>query len=184
MESFKPVMRIIGFLKTTAVIMLLLSIILTGCRPSPSRISIYDRFRLSSDGIITDIVTGLQWKVGPDRDFDWYGAEIWIKGLGGDWRMPMKNELEELFNAGINTMTWGPFENTGWVIWSVDYATRDMSYPFCFIPNDVFLGTHPERPTGQRVFAVLSPPGYWINAQRTFRNSNLCGFLLYHLYSG
>jgi hypothetical protein len=152
-------MRINRFLKTTIAIMLSLSLTVTGCRPSTSRISIYDRFRESSDDIITDIVTGFQWKIGPDRDFDWYGAGIWIKGLEGDWRMPMKDELEELFDAGITTMTWGPFENTGWVVWSVDYSTRDMSYPFCFIPNDVFLGAHQTWPAGHRVFAVLSPPG-------------------------
>lgn len=164
--------------------MLPLPLVVIGCRPSTSRIGIYDRFRVSSDEIITDIVTGLQWKVGPDRDFDWYSASIWIENIGGDWRMPIKDELEELFSAGITTMTWGPFENTGWIVWSVDYSIRNMSYPFCFIPNDVFLGVHQAWPAGHRVFAVLSPPGYWINAQRTFRNLNLYGFLLYRLYSG
>jgi len=177
-------MRTTGFLKTTKAIMLLLPLMMTSCRPSPSRISIYDRFRVSSDDIITDIVTGLQWNVGPDRDFDWYGAGIWIESLGGNWRMPIREELEELIYAGITTMTWGPFENTGWVVWSVDYANRDMSCPLCFIPNDVFLGVHQSWPAGHRVFAVLSPPGYGINALRTFRNSNLYGFLLYRLYSG
>jgi hypothetical protein len=166
------------------VLLLLLMLMVAGCGSSTSRISIYDRFLVSSDNTITDIVTGLQWKVGPDRDFDWFGAVIWVDDLGGNWRIPLLEELEELYEAGVNTQTWGPFQNTGWLVWSVDYASRDMSYPFCFIPNDVFLGAHTSPPSGQRVFAVLSPPGYGINAQRTFRSLNLCGFLLSLRYSG
>lgn len=177
-------MTVNGFLRTSVIILLLFQLILTGCMSSTSRISIYDRFRVSSDGIITDIVTGLQWKIGPDKDYDWHDAGIWIEGLGGNWRMPLLYELEEIFDAGINTLTWGPFDNTGWIVWSVDYTRRNMSFPFCFIPNDVFLNAHPPPPSGQRVFAVLSPSGYWINAQRTFRSLNLCDFLLSRLYSG
>ena len=166
------------------VIISLLLLSLPACGPSTSLIGIYDRFLVSNDNIITDIVTGLQWKVGPDTDFDWYGAGIWINNLEGNWRMPMRDELEELFDAGITTETWGPFENAGWLVWSVDYSSRDMSFLFCFIPNDVFLGIHLNSPSGQRVFAVLSPAGYGTNAQRTFRNLNLCGFPAFHLYSG
>ncbi len=177
-------MRVNGSLRTSVIILLLYPLFLPGCRPLTSRIDIYDRFRVSSDDIITDIVTGLQWKVGPQKDLDWYDAGIWIEQLGGNWRMPMRYELKELFDAGITTMTWGPFDNTGWIVWSVDYSRRDMSYAFCFIPNDVFLDAHEIEPSGQRVFAVLSPPGYWIDAQRTFHNLNLCGFLLSRLYSG
>ena len=100
-----------------------------------SRISIFDRFRESSDDAITDIVTGLQWRIGPDRDFDWHSANIWIANLEGDWRMPTLDELEDLFDAGITTETWGPFDNTGWLVWCVDYASRNMAYRFCFIPR-------------------------------------------------
>jgi hypothetical protein len=134
-------------------------VISAGCGTT-SRISIFDRFRESSDDAITDIVTGLQWKIGPDRDFDWHSANIWIANLEGDWRMPTLDELEELFDAGITTETWGPFDNTGWLVWCVDYASRNMAYRFCFIPNDVFFGSHMSAPSGQRVFAVLSPSGY------------------------
>ncbi len=177
-------MRNLRFISISVCTLSLFLLIMTGCTASASRISIYDRFRESSDDIITDIVTGLQWKIGPDRNFDWYSAGIWIENQGGNWRMPMLHELEELFVVGITTETWGPFENTGWLVWSVDYSSRNMSRLFCFIPNDVFLGAHMSPPYGQRVFAVLSPPGYGINAQRTFRSLNLCGFLLSLLYSG
>jgi hypothetical protein len=130
----------------------------TGCGTT-SRISIYDRFRESTDGSVTDIVTGLQWRVGPDRDFDWYGANIWISNLEGDWRMPTLEELEDLFDAGVTTETWGPFDNSGWLVWCVDFSSRDMAQLFCFIPDNVYFGAH-FFPSGQRVFAVLSPSGY------------------------
>jgi len=157
-------MRASAFLRTSVIILSALPIILSGCMLSTSRISIYDRFRQSSDDIITDIVTGLQWQVGPDRDFDWQCAGIWIENLDGNWRMPMLNELEELFDAGITTKTWGPFANAGWMVWSVDYACRNLSRPFCFIPYDIYQGAHEPAPSGHRVFAVLSPPGYGIIA--------------------
>lgn len=177
-------MKVNVFLRTSLLILALMPLILPGCVHSTSRISIYDRFLVSSDNTITDIVTGLQWKVGPNKDFDWYDAWIWIENLGGNWRMPTHDELEQLYTASITTLTWGPFDNSGWLVWSVDFGRRNMSFLFCFIPYDVFRGSHMGVSTGQRVFAVLSPPGYWINAQRTFRSLNLCGFLLSRLYSG
>jgi len=176
-------MRISGYQRIVFAVLLMLLLTINSCGSSTSRISIHDRFRVSSDKIITDIVTGLQWKVGPDRDFDWYGAGIWIEQLEGNWRMPLRNELEELFEAGITVDRWGPFDNTGWFVWSVDYTSRNMSFAFCFIPMDAFQGIYPTWPAGQRVFAVLSPPGYWINALRTFRSLNLCGSLVSLRYS-
>jgi len=176
-------MKITGLMKTALTVSFLLLIFLPGCTARISRMDIYDRFLLSSDGVITDIVTGLQWQLSPDRDFDLYGARIWIDNLGGNWRMPMRYELEELFKAGISTQTWGPFENNGWMVWAVDYTSSNMSSMFCFIPDDVFLSSHLPPPFGQRVFAVLSPPGYGINALRTFRSSTRYGSLLSLLYS-
>ena len=176
-------MTVKGLLRTSVLILLLIPFILPGCSLLTSRISIYDRFLVSEDNIITDIVTGLQWKVGPNRDFDWFEAGIWVASLGGNWRLPYHYELEELYAANISTLTWGPFDNTGRLVWSVDFTSRNMSHLFSFAPYDVYSGRM-SVPSGQRVFAVLSPPGYWINAQRTFRSLILCGFPLFHLYSG
>ncbi len=176
-------MTVKGFLRISALILLMFPLFLSGCMLSTSRISIYDRFLVSSDNVITDIVTGLQWKVGPNRDIDWYEARIWIASLGGNWRLPYHYELDELYNANITTMTWGPFDNTGRFVWSVDFTRRNMCYLFGFTPYDIYQGAHTVA-SGERVFAVLSPPGYWINAQRTFRSLILCGFPLFRLYSG
>ncbi len=152
-------------MKSSLTVIAILLVLVAGCGTT-SRISIYDRFRESEEGTITDLVTGLQWMVGPDRDFDWYGAQRWISSLEGDWRMPTRDELEELFDAGITTDTWGPFDNSGWMVWCVDFTSSNMSYRFCFIPNDVFLFSHFDAPMGQRVFAVLAPRSYGIVACR------------------
>ncbi len=90
-------MKVKGFLRTSILILSLLLLILPGCMLLTSRISIYDRFLVSNDNTITDIVTGLQWRVGPDRDFDWFDAGIWVASLGGNWRLPYHYELDELY---------------------------------------------------------------------------------------
>ena len=46
---------------------------------------------LTSTGIVTDTKTGLEWKVGPDKDTNWDQARAWVRNLkldGGSWRMP------------------------------------------------------------------------------------------------
>jgi len=79
------------------------------------------RFETNGE-IITDTQTGLQWRVGPDRDIDWYDACAWVDDLGGSWRMPRIDELRELCEAGIGQSPtfddWGPFEQSGFAVWS------------------------------------------------------------------
>lgn len=121
-----------------------------------SRVS--ERFSVSPDGIIKDHVTGFLWMVGPDRDMDWYGARSWIENLESGWRMPMKSELWELFEAGINEDSWGPFENTGWNVWAFDFYSTDMSFLFSFTSLDAFWLFRGKEPSGNRAFAVYTPP--------------------------
>lgn len=78
-----------------------------------------DRF-VVSDGVIADTITGLQWRVGPDSDTDWFAAQDWVNSLGGSWRMPTMDELQALYEAGITGGNWGPFENTQDYVWSKD----------------------------------------------------------------
>ena len=78
------------------------------------------RFIADSEGIIIDRVTNLQWFVGPDEDTNWYAAQDWIDGLGNQWRMPSRAELEALYDAGIITTNWGLFENSGHFVWTSD----------------------------------------------------------------
>lgn len=162
-------------MKSSLTVLISLFILLSACGP-PSRLSIFERFRENDDGLITDIVTGLQWKVGPDRDTDWYEANIWVNNLGDRWRMPMREELEELYDAGINVNTWGSFDNDGWSVWCVDYHSSGMRYLFSFWPYSGMDFTAVGPPSGERAFAVLSPVGYGTVALRTFRSLNRSGF--------
>lgn len=59
-----------------------------------------DRITGDSLGINTDNTIGLQWIVHPDSSSDWNAASVWVNSLGGDWRMPSLDELQELYNAG------------------------------------------------------------------------------------
>ncbi|MBD3277484.1 MAG: hypothetical protein GF388_04210 [Candidatus Aegiribacteria sp.] len=156
-------------MKTFLSVLITFLVLLSACG-SPSRLSIFQRFRENDDGLITDIVTGLQWKVGPDRDTDWFEANIWVDNLGGLWRMPLREEMEELYDAGINVNTWGPFDNGGWSVWCVDYHSSGMRYLFSFWPYTGMDFTAVGPPSGERAFAVLSPEGYGTVALRTFRS--------------
>jgi hypothetical protein len=59
-----------------------------------------------ANGIVKDTKTGLEWKVGPDRDTDWDEARSWVQSLnlnGGGWRMPTMDELEGLYKKGMES---------------------------------------------------------------------------------
>jgi S1-C subfamily serine protease len=48
------------------------------------------RFTKAANGVISDIDTGLEWYVGPDRETSWYYAKAWVEHLavaGGGWRI-------------------------------------------------------------------------------------------------
>jgi len=73
-----------------------------------------------SSGIVKDTKTGLEWKVGPDKDTTWDEAKAWVQTIeGGGWRMPSSDELEGLYKkgAGSRNMTL-LLKTTGWFVWS------------------------------------------------------------------
>ncbi len=130
-------------------------LILPGCMLLTSRISIYDRFLVSNDNTITDIVTGLQWRVGPDRDFDWFDAGIWVASLGGNWRLPYHYELDELYDANITTLTWGPFDNTGWRPKKRLPVAKELGETsLMFLVHPTLLSLEIEK-TGQAIYEVM-----------------------------
>jgi len=60
-----------------------------------------------ANGIVKDTKTGLEWKVGPDKDMNWNEAKSWVESLnldGGGWRMPLPFDtqfnLDQLFPRG------------------------------------------------------------------------------------
>jgi hypothetical protein len=92
-----------------------------------------DRFPQDGDGVITDTVTGLRWRVGPDRDTDWMTAHTWVENLDGDWRMPTPSEIRVLHEAGVKWNYMGPFYSNGQSVWSDStshYGSHAWLYDF------------------------------------------------------
>ena len=69
------------------------------------------RFAVSSDGVITDTQSGLEWIVGPNRDMNYAQAEQWVAGSnlgGGGWRLPTHEELVTLQDKGLGDSNIDP----------------------------------------------------------------------------
>jgi len=99
---------------------------------------------------------GLYWQVGPDQNMNWYESKEWVDGLGGNWRMPAMEELQGLWNAGISSDNWGPFENSGYGIWSGDVRDSSSAWVFDFYGGSEYWSTRSSSNYGGRVFAVRS----------------------------
>ena len=59
------------------------------------------RYRTTDCGSIADTKTGVEWYVGPDRDFAWQDANNWVRGLsacGKHWTLPSADEARALFD--------------------------------------------------------------------------------------
>jgi len=144
-----------------AVLLLILSF--SGCNRSADLVSIGDRFAVC-DEVITDLLTGMQWQLGPDYDIDWEDARDWITSLQGDWVMPSCAHLNQLWNAGVSIFTWGPFVNSGNYVWCLySDGDSDKSHRFSFIPVDPFGMGNSNR--HMRVFAVRDSRGSWTIAR-------------------
>jgi len=80
------------------------------------------RYCKYANGIVKDTNTGLEWKVGPDKNTDWNEARTWVQSLnldGGGWRMPTLDELEGLYKNGAGSRNLTPLlKTTGWWVWS------------------------------------------------------------------
>lgn len=132
-----------------------------------------DRFYTNDEGIIVDTETGYRWMVGPDRDMNWDQAHQWINDLEGNWRMPTKYDLWELYCHGVDIYSWGPFDNNGIYVWAFDYQSADMKYLFSFRPenNSAFWSRrYISGSSGIRAFALNSPPLWRRLALYTFRS--------------
>ena len=99
---------------------------------------------------------GLYWQVGPDRAMNWYEAKEWVDGLDGYWRMPTIDELEGLWDAGIAENNWGPFDNSGYCVWSGDIQYSVSAWGFAFNWGGREDWAKDIRVPYQRAFAVRS----------------------------
>lgn len=139
-------------------------------KPSPSTSDALERdgvYVAYANGIVKDTNTGLEWKVGPDKDMDWNEAKTWVESLnlGGDeWRMPTKDELAALHKkiyenykktGSSQNMTLFKFKLKilGSGVWSGE--TRDSSWSWISLFGSG--GWHPRHNSnGNRAFAVRS----------------------------
>lgn len=118
-------------------------------------------FRFTVDGnIITDHITSLQWKVGRDSTTTWFTARNWVASLGDGWRMPSRDELRIIYNAGVTESNWGPFDNSGRWVWTGEvreYAPHAYIFKFN-VGNSGHSGqANPSSNYNHyRAFAVLS----------------------------
>jgi hypothetical protein len=84
------------------------------------------RFSASSDNVIYDKDTALEWIVGPDEPFTYNRAEAWVKGCqmaGGGWRMPTFGEIRDLYLNSFFSQTRSDaadefFKTKGWAVWA------------------------------------------------------------------
>lgn len=107
-----------------------------GLGPQPARPSLDSRFVVDRNGIIIDTKTGLQWFVGPDKDTDWHEAKAWVGGLtvdGGGWRMPTREEVKDLYQAGEGPHNIDPsFKTSGGFVWTSETVGSSHAWGFCF----------------------------------------------------
>lgn len=117
------------------------------------------RFATSSDGVIADAQTGLEWVVGPDRDTNYEQAEQWVEGCtiaGGGWRMPTRQELASLYQEGVGDQNMDPaFKITGWWVWA-ESRNSLSALGFGFRYGNVHGDSRFYSSSRYRVFAVRS----------------------------
>ena len=95
------------------------------------KVKIIGRYRVSSEGVIHDPQTGLDWFVGPDKDTTWYEAKKFADNLtvsGGGWRLPSVEELRGIYEKGKGSRNMDPlFKTSGWWVWADDGGESSSS---------------------------------------------------------
>jgi len=131
-------------------------------RPSSATSNVIKRdgvYVAYANGIVKDTNTGLEWKVGPDRDTDWDEARSWVQSLnldGGGWRMPTMDELAGLYKDGTGSRSMTPLlKTTGWWVWSGETEDPSRARAFSFYYGDRIWPTRGYA-NDIRAFAVRS----------------------------
>jgi TolB-like protein len=109
-----------------------------------------------ANGVVRDTSTGLEWKVGPDRDMNWDEARSWVRSLGEDWQIPTLDELEGLYQEGKGDRNMTPLlKTTGWWVWSGEEMGSPFAFAFFF--HDGLKGSAERGGSrAKRAFAVRS----------------------------
>jgi hypothetical protein len=116
------------------------------------------RFLVSSENVILDTKTNLEWLVGPDRDTNYADAVKWVESCrvaGGGWRMPTRKDLLELYQKGKGDRNIDPvFKQTGWFVWAEPRDSSSACYVY-FSDGLEFWG-HRNGSYDVRAFGVRS----------------------------
>lgn len=118
--------------------------------------AIYDALE---NGVVKDTETGLEWKLGPDRDVSWDEAKLMISKFkldGPGWRMPKEDELKRLYLKGVKPRNMGLLlKADGWPVWSVENKGPEARY-FHFIKSGESYWYDRYAPYDMRAVAVRS----------------------------
>ena len=112
------------------------------------------------NGIVKDTETGLEWKVGPERNIMWDVAKSLIQNMkldGGGWRMPTEVELKRLYLIGVKPRNIGfLLKVDGWAVWSIEAKDSEAKYVY-FIESGEGYWYNRYESNGMRTIAVRSP---------------------------
>jgi type II secretion system protein G len=128
--------------------------------PSASKVIARDGIYVAyANGIVKDTKTGLEWKVGPDKDTNWNEARSWVESLnldGGGWKMPTMDELEGLFKKTTGWRNMTPLLKTNALaVWSSETEGSSKAKYFYFDTGSRFWAFH-RNSLNLRAFAVRS----------------------------
>lgn len=111
-----------------------------------------DRFS-AKDGAIFDARTGLEWKVGPDKDTTYDEAYEWVEPLKGGWCLPTHFELCELYQLSYGKRHLDPlFGTVKRRVWAEPY-NPSLAWCYDFRYECASWYKH-EDSANSRVFAV------------------------------
>lgn len=87
----------------------------------------FSPLKVSTDGVITDSRTGLEWAPVPNKDMNWGQANQYAQSLslaGGGWRLPTRVELRGLFETGKTGCGIAMFNVTNKWVWSSELCNN------------------------------------------------------------
>jgi Protein of unknown function (DUF1566) len=97
------------------------------------------RFTKADNGVITDLVTGLDWYVNPNPDTTWHEAKAWVESLavaGGGWRLPTMAELKAIYQKDASANHMDPlFQAKGAWAWSGELRNDWSVWGLAFYNN-------------------------------------------------
>jgi sulfatase modifying factor 1 len=115
------------------------------------------RFKISSDGIIHDSHSGIEWIVGPDRDTSYGQAMQWLSESyvgGGGWSLPTGVAVQLLIDDDLGYKNLDPvFKTDGWKIWVREGSGESILWQYDLHDRKSHI-VNPNDSTNCRVFGI------------------------------